>query len=65
MPVCFGTRLCGYRNRGWTYATTSILVYIKSRNNKIRMIFFNETSLFNNAFLTSLIKYSHREAFVG
>ena len=19
MPVCFGTRLCGYRNRGWTY----------------------------------------------
>ncbi len=23
MPVCFGTRLCGYRNRGWIYVTTS------------------------------------------
>ena len=23
MPVCFRTRLCEYRNRGWTYVTTS------------------------------------------
>ena len=23
MPVCFGNRLCGYKNRGWTYITTS------------------------------------------
>ena len=24
MPVCFGTQLFKYRNRGWTYVTTSI-----------------------------------------
>ena len=21
MPVCFGNKLCGYKNRGWTYVT--------------------------------------------
>ncbi len=27
MPVCFGTRLCGYSKRGWTYVTTSFAIF--------------------------------------
>ena len=35
MPVCFGIRLCGYENRGWTYVTTSL------SNTKLKLYLFS------------------------